>query len=45
LLKRENFRVIFNYFHPRWYRHGKIFSEPHDWPASKTKALLLRALA
>ena len=32
LLKRENFRVIFNYFHPRWYRHGKIFSEPRDWP-------------
>jgi hypothetical protein len=44
LLKRENFRVIFNYFHPRWYRHGKIFSEPQHWPASKTGALLQWAL-
>ena len=44
LLKRENFRVIFNYFHPRWYRHGKIFSEPRDWPPAKTKALLKWAL-
>jgi hypothetical protein len=44
LLKRENFRVLLNYFHPRWYRHGRVFSEPHHWPASRTKALLNWAL-
>jgi hypothetical protein len=44
LLKRENFRVILNYFHPRWYRHGKIFTEPRNWPAAKTKMLLDWAL-
>lgn len=44
LLKRENFRVILNYFHPRWYSHGKIFTEPVSWPASKTKRLLDWAL-
>jgi hypothetical protein len=45
LLKRENLRVIFNYFHPRWRRHGRIFTEPRHWPASKTKALLEWALS
>jgi hypothetical protein len=40
LLKRENVRVILNYFHPRWYRHCKIFSEPDIWPATKTASLL-----
>jgi hypothetical protein len=45
LLKRENFRVIANYFHPRWFRHGKIFAEPRVWPESKTKRLLQWALS
>ena len=45
LLKRENFRVILNYFHPRWRAHGKIFTEPAAWPESKTRALLNWALA
>jgi hypothetical protein len=45
LLKRENFRVILNYFHPQWRRHGKIFSEPQQWPARKTKMLVNWALA
>jgi hypothetical protein len=45
LLKRENFRVILNYFHPQWRQHGKIFSEPRVWPAAKTQSLLNWALA
>ncbi len=44
LLKRENCRVILNYFHPRWRTHGKIFSEPPVWPAHKTQELLKWAL-
>ena len=44
LLKRENFRVILNYFHPQWRSHAKIFSEPQPWPAHKTQALLKWAL-
>lgn len=44
LLKRENFRVILNYFHPQWRPHGKIFSEPPVWPAHKTQELLQWAL-
>jgi len=44
LLKRENVRVILNYFHPRWYAHGKIFTEPVNWPAAKTRKLLDWAL-
>ena len=44
LLKRENFRVILNYFHPRWRRHGRIFTEPRRWPPAKTRALLEWAL-
>ncbi|MCU0782486.1 MAG: hypothetical protein MUF81_00275 [Verrucomicrobia bacterium] len=42
LLKRENFRVILNYFHPRWREHAKIFSEPKVWPNAKTEALFNR---
>jgi hypothetical protein len=45
LLKRENFRVILNYFHPQWRRHARIFSEPANWPAKKTANLLHWALA
>jgi hypothetical protein len=45
LLKKENLRVIFNYFHPRWFRHGRIFTEPREWPPAKTAALLAWALA
>jgi len=44
LLNKENFRVIANYFHPRWFRHGRIFHEPDHWPASKTRRLLDWAL-
>jgi hypothetical protein len=44
LLKRENLRVILNYFHPRWLRHGRIFSEQHQWPQNKTQTLLNWAL-
>jgi len=44
LLKRENARVILNYFHPRWRSHGKIFAEPARWPPAKTEALLRWAL-
>jgi hypothetical protein len=44
LLKRENYRVILNYYHPAWRRHGKIFSEPSPWPESKTRELLAWAL-
>lgn len=44
LLKRENFRVIINYFHPRWISHGRIFAEPSQWPPAKTGALLNWAL-
>ncbi|MFO1477627.1 MAG: hypothetical protein U1F98_13370 [Verrucomicrobiota bacterium] len=40
LLKRENVRVILNYFHPRWRHHGKIFTEPDPWPEGKTQKLL-----
>jgi hypothetical protein len=40
LLKRENLRVILNYFHPRWRHHAKIFGEPKNWPKSKTQKLL-----
>lgn len=45
LLKRENFRVIFNYFHPRWRHHGRIFTEPRAWPISKTGKLLAWGMA
>jgi hypothetical protein len=45
LLSKENFRVIVNYFHPRWFRHGRIFNEPNRWPPSKTTKLLNWALA
>jgi hypothetical protein len=44
LLKRENLRVILNYFHPRWRHHAKIFGEPKNWPKSKTQKLLTWAL-
>jgi hypothetical protein len=44
LLKRENVRVILNYFHPRWCAHGRIFTEPARWPAAKTRKLLNWAL-
>lgn len=44
LLKRENFRVIFNYFHPRWCRHAKIFREPRTWTAARTESLIKWAL-
>jgi hypothetical protein len=40
LLKRENFRVILNYFHPGWRTHTKIFSEPETWPEAKTSTLI-----
>jgi hypothetical protein len=45
LLKRENLRVILNYFHPGWRRHGKVFSEPDQWKPAKTRQLLNWALA
>jgi hypothetical protein len=45
LLKRENFRVVCNYFHPCWYRHGKIFTEPANWPPVRTETLLQWVLA